>query len=185
MLTANAIARWSEIYSGQNGDKLPTGWNDFKGLFEEPLENIMRHSAPVKRYAFLNFPLLLTTKEIGKGEVFAINRSDIYDTTLSAGLLGLRSGLKGPGRYVIYRTDREERFECLWMSAGDVKTLFSSQNAQLPEPDHEPERVWVMKARKASYFRIAIYGALLCGAASLVLWKWGAFRFLARRSQQT
>ncbi len=172
------------MYSGLRDGKLPADWNDFKGLLEEPLENIMPHAAPVKRYAFLSPPLPLNAKEMGIAEVFAINRSDIFDTNLTYDHLGSISKLKGPGRYVIYRTDKE-KFGTLWMLADDVKTLFSSHRRQLPEPDSEPERIWVLRARKASYFRIAIYGALLCGAAWMVLWKWGAFRFLARRSQQT
>lgn len=168
--TAAAIASWSKIYSLEHADALPTDWSDFRGILEEPLEHVMPHAAPVKRYAFLSPPIELAQPHFG--ELFAINRSDIFDSTLEYGFWGLHSGFKGPGRYAIYRTQKNE-FLSVWVSADYVKSLFENNQRKLPAADNEPERVWVTRTRNAVVMQIAGYGAAICLLILFSLWKSG------------
>ena len=95
IVTARAIASWIETYHQMHNGALPSRWSDFSGILEEPIEDVMRHAAPTKRYAFVSPPFRLPTPH--EGNLVAINRSAIYDTT--------SDGLRGPGRYIVFRND--------------------------------------------------------------------------------
>ena len=167
-LTASAIVSWSEMYQSEHEGALPKTWNDFKGILEEPIEETMRHSVPVKRYAFISPPI--TLPEPHSGELVAINRRAIYDTTLSQGILGLTVGLRGPGRYIIYRNpDRHLTFA--WVAEDYVLGAFAAAATNLPDPDNEPERVWVKKARRSIYYWRAIYCVIPLLIAATFLWR--------------
>lgn len=171
---ADAVAIYSRMYSLEHGGKTPASWDDLRPMFTVPPEEVMSHSAPAKRYAFVAPPIPLLPPH--QGDLIAINRSDIYDSTMYTGLFGREHGLKGPGRYMIMRTPNGE-FERLWVKPDYVHQVFESASTQLPLVDTEPEGVWVTKARNEVFTRRVIYGALVVGILYFLWWMaWGGKR---------
>lgn len=169
-IAARAIASWTEDYSKRHEGAVPRSWEDLQPLLDVPVNEVMGYAAPSKRYAFVTPPLELAAPL--RGELVAMNRSDIFDSTLSTSVLGYSSGLNGPGRYVIYRAT-EGKFSFAWVTSEYVHALFSRANVMLPTPDNEPERIWVKKVRQAHQIWTVVFGAL---AAGLACWLWRYFR---------
>ncbi len=157
--TARAIATWTEEYQNNHAGALPKEWSDFGESRVGQMEEGMRHSAPTKRYAFISPPIILPQPQ--QGELVAMNRRAIEEVTYSMGILGgLGKGLRGPGRYIIYRSPEHE-LSCAWVTEDYVQQAFAAAAARLPVPDQEPERTWVIEARRSVYLRRFISGGVV------------------------
>ncbi|WP_038165269.1 hypothetical protein [Verrucomicrobium sp. BvORR106] len=167
---AMAIASLVESYSRSHDGTPPRSWEDLQPMLTVPVHEWMPYAAPAKRYAFVSSPLRLAAPL--RGELIAIHRSDIFDTTLEMTLVGFYTGLKGPGRNVIYRNE-EGRYLKDWVTSSYVQDLFSRAGVALPEPDREPERIWVTRARRAGMCWKAV---LVTAAGVLGWWLWRYFR---------
>lgn len=168
--TARVIASWVDSYSRSHDGALPSSWEDLQPMLDRPIHEIMEYAAPAKRYAFVSPPLPMSAPF--HGELVAINRSDIFDTTLTSTIVGFSRGLRGPGRYAIFRTE-EGDFAYVWMTSDYVRELFTRANVALPIPDGEPERIWVKKARRAHRIWNIVWGTVIAG---LAWWLWRIFR---------
>lgn len=168
--TARVIASWVDSYSRSHDGALPSSWQDLQNIVEVPVDDALRHTVPSRRYAFISPPLKLVPPL--HGELVAINRSDIFDSTLSMSIIGITRGLKGPGRYMIYRT-KEGDFSVSWVAADYVQDLFDQAKVALPMPDGEPERIWVKEARRAHLIWNIVWGIVIAG---LAWWLWRFFR---------
>jgi hypothetical protein len=157
--TASAIARCIEKYGKEHEGALPKAWGDFGKPLIDQIEEGMRFSVPTKRYAFISPPISLP--EPHHGELVAMNRSPIEDATLSFSIFELFThGLRGPGRYFISRYP-DGTCSYSWATEDYVQKTFAVAAARLPEPDNEPERKWVIEARRSIY---------ACGALLVLLW---------------
>lgn len=169
---AMAIASLVESYSRSHDGTSPRSWEDLQPMLTVPVHEWMPHVAPAKRYAFVSSPLRLAAPL--HGELIAIHRSDIFDTTLEMTPVGFYTGLKGPGRNVIYRNE-EGRYAKTWVTSSYVQDLFSRAGVALPEPDREPERIWVTKARRAAVIWKGIFGTVagsVMGVLGWLLWRY-------------
>jgi hypothetical protein len=164
-ITASMIASCIEKYGKEHEEALPHAWGDFGKPLKDQIEERMRFSAPTKRYAFISPPISLTAPH--DGELVAMNRSPIEDTTLSFSIFDLFiHGLRGPGRYLICRYP-DGRCSYSWATEDYVQKAFATATARLPEPDNEPERTWVIEARRSIY----LWRGICAGVALLlVLW---------------
>lgn len=174
---AMAIASLVESYSRSHDGTPPRSWEDLQPLLTVPVHEWMPHAAPAKRYAFVSSPLRLAAPL--RGELIAIHRSDIFDTTLEMTPVGFYTGLKGPGRNVIYRNE-EGRCAKAWVTSSYVQDLFSRAGVALPAPDREPERIWVTRARRAAVIWKGIFGTVL-GSVIVVL-GWGLWRYFRQET---
>lgn len=173
-VSARAIASWVDSYSKSHDGSLPRSWEDLQPMLDRPIHEIMEYAAPAKRYAFVSPPL--PTSAPFHGELVAINRSDIFDSTRSSTIVGFSRGLRGPGRYAIFRTE-EGDFAYVWMTSDYVRELFTRANVALPIPDGEPERIWVKKARRAHLIWNIVWGTVLGTViVALAWWMWRFFR---------
>lgn len=171
---AMVIASMVESYSRNHDGTPPRSWEDLQPMLTVPVHEWMPHVAPAKRYAFVSSPLRMAAPL--RGELIAIHRSDIFDTTLEMTLVGFYTGLKGPGRNVIYR-DEEGRCAKAWVSSSYIQDLFTRANVALPIPDGEPERIWVKKARRAHLIWNIVWGTVLGTViVGLAWWMWRFFR---------
>jgi hypothetical protein len=141
--TAGAIAEWTRMCTEISG-QVPGSWGEYRSILKVSVDEVFGNTLPTKRYAILPEPMPLTAPL--DGQLLAMNRDPIYDVVPSGGFLGMGAGLKGPGRYLIYRT-AAGKFSYAWITEDYVKTTFARAKTPLPDSDGEPEREWVIQAR--------------------------------------
>jgi len=152
--TAKALAEWTRMCAESNGGQAPGSWSEYRAPLKLSMDDVFAPTVPTKRYAVLADPIRLAPPL--NGALLIINRSAIYDTTPSTSVLDPCANLKGPGRYIVYRTP-DGHFESSWVSEDYVRDTFTAAKMGLPESDGEPERPWVAQARSG---RIWYWGTL-------------------------
>ena len=160
-ITASAISGLIKKFIETHDGKHPESWNELEQLAGVDLDERMSLSLPTKRYALMNGSVRLPYPH--EGRLLATTRRAIYDSMPGLGSWWT-SGLRGPGRYVIYlRSNGEVGYG--WMSEDIVKSAFELSGQLMPVPDSEPERIWVTQARRTIWISRGVYlaAALLLG----------------------
>ncbi len=153
---ARTMAFCIEQYHQKYG-KLPTEWSELDEFMNRPMDEYFRYAPPSKRYAFVpSFPLLPPIE----GEIVAVTRKPTYEVTLSSGLFGLQTDLKGPGRFVIFRNAKGQ-FPSRWVNEEYIVRSFAEAKQALPTPDNEPEPKPISNARKEIYIRRSVYAVVI------------------------
>lgn len=152
-----------------NYQRPPRDWAELELVTSDPLDRMFPLVKPTIRYAYFNPPLTLRFHAGRTMEVVAITRSPMQETTMKETWVGRLTYLKGPGRYLLYRDSG--KYLRQWIDEPFLQQIWPSTAAALPEPDHEGERPWVVKARASIMARRVIGGMI-----SLAAFAWLVFR---------
>lgn len=158
----SSMARCIDSYEKKYG-VLPTQISELDEFILRPFDEYFHYASPSKRYVFVASFQMPPPVE---GTIIAMARKPGYETTLSD---SLSEGLKGPGRYLIFRNP-EGHIVRRWVSEYDVKQIFKEAKQPLPVPDNEPEPRHIAKVRKGIYVRWAIYALVILAAVAGYLW---------------
>lgn len=158
------LKRGIETYHSTYG-VLPTRWSELDEFMDRPLDEYFHFAPPSKRYTFVRGFQLPSPL---RGEIVAVTRKPIYEVTLSHGIFGRETGLKGPGRYIIFQ-DHKGVFGSEWMPEDYINRAFAEASRSLPVPDNEPESKAVANARLRICVRRCIYAFLIL---SPIGWYW-------------
>lgn len=160
-----SISMLAEAYKEKHGT-FPKTWSELEGVANGPLDESFYYATPTKRYAFVENVNLQTPL---KGRILMVARKPGYETTISSGFLGIQTGLKGPGRYLIYERP-EGGLDWRWVKEDYILSTFALADESLPEPDREPETLAVSKARAEIIFRRVLYILVIGGPLFGLLW---------------
>lgn len=169
-VTAGAIAAWTRMCMEQNDGKVPTTWPEYRETLKFALNDVLNTTLPTRRYGVMD-PRIPLQPPL-QGEIVVITRKPIEDTAVPPGFLGLSDVVKGPGRYVIYKTPSGE-VKHQWMDEDEVVETFAAAKIPLPDQDDEPERPWVTEARSSMMVKRMAYsvGLLVMIVAGFFVWK--------------
>ena len=170
-VAVGAIAAWTQMCVEVSHGDVPGSWADYRAALKMSVDEILDTIKPTKRYAILLPPMRLSAPL--QGDLIAVNRSGIMDIVTPPNFPGVGPVLKGPGRYVVFR-DSAGEFKYQWVTEDYITSAFAAAKVTLPEPDSEPERPWVTKARQTLLkWRIG-YGVIAVAAImGVILWRRG------------
>jgi len=126
--------------------RLPESWDELDKAWGKPLDEAFPLVLPSRRYQLFSSPLDLRLDEKRSLHLVAITRKPMWETT-STGDADETTAFKGPGRYVLYR-EEDGNLHYQWFDESEIQRLWPSTGQALPVPDDEPERPWVMEARR-------------------------------------
>ena len=138
---ANGLAQNASFFAMEHEGRAPSSWAD---IFNGTIDAAYWYITPTKRYAFLSQPLHLPPPH--EGDLLIITRRPFRDSS-PYGLFG--TGLREPGRYIIYRTSTGE-FTSAYVDEAYVQRAFRGFESLLPTPDTEPMRRHEVEARDES-----------------------------------
>jgi len=124
--------------------RLPESWKELDDFSGKSFDQLYPEALPTIRYELFSPPpsLRLGGRSV---QVIAMTRKPMWETTRT-GTMGRTLALKGPGRYIVRRTENGN-FTSEWFTETAIQRLWPSTGRALPVPDDEPERPWVKSAR--------------------------------------
>ncbi|RYD49681.1 MAG: hypothetical protein EOP83_24855 [Verrucomicrobiaceae bacterium] len=153
--------------------RMPESWKELDEFWEKPLDRSYPLVLPTRRYELFSPPpnIRLYGRSV---QVIAMTRKPMWETTRE-GNMGRTLALKGPGRYLLRRSE-DGSIASEWLPEPAIQRFWPSTGRALPVPDDEPERPWVKAAREQMMMkRVGI------GVASALVAAWIAARFLGKR----